>query len=126
MAIQVNVGGINEVPEIMREFVTENNGVFSYDEEKAFQALKNERESAKNARNERAEEDAIGKYVEMFEKYGSQHHYRMWSRLMQDDDGYSMHRVRPDDMERSGRLPTVEVDELNYRGRSRDSMGRFK
>ena len=52
MAIQVNVGGINDVPEIMREFVTENNCVFTYDEEKAFQALKNECESAKNARNE--------------------------------------------------------------------------
>ena len=55
MAIQVNVGGINDVPEIMREFVTENNGVFTYDEEKAFQALKTERESAKNARNELSE-----------------------------------------------------------------------
>ena len=60
MAIQVNVGGINEVPEIMREFVTENNGVFSYDEEKAFQALKNERESAKNARNELSPWKALG------------------------------------------------------------------
>ena len=36
MAIQVNVGGINDVPEIMREFVSENNGVFASDDEKAF------------------------------------------------------------------------------------------
>lgn len=60
MAIQVNVGGINDVPEIMREFVTENNGVFTYDEEKAFQALKTERESAKNARNELSPWKALG------------------------------------------------------------------
>ena len=75
---------------------------------------------------EQAKEEAIGKYVEMFEKYSNQHQYRMRSRLMQDDDGYPMRRVRVDDMERSGRLPTVEVDEYNFRGRSRDSMGRFK
>lgn len=36
MAIQVNVGRINDVPEIMREFVSENNGVFAFDDEKAF------------------------------------------------------------------------------------------
>lgn len=76
---------------------------------------------------EQAKEEAIGKYVEMFSRYGGEHHYRMRSRLMQDDDGYPMRRVRLDDMERSRhRLPMVEVDEFNFRNRARDSMGRFK
>jgi len=51
MAIQVTAKSLDEIPEVMREFVTENDGVFSYDEEKAFAALKTERENAKNARN---------------------------------------------------------------------------
>lgn len=76
---------------------------------------------------EQAKEEAIGKYVEMFSRYGGDHSYRMRSRLMQDDEGYPVRRVRLDDMERSRhRLPMVEVDEFNFRGRSRDSMGRFK
>ena len=69
IAIQVNVGGINDVPEIMREFVTENNGVFSFDDEKAFQALKNERESAKNARNELSPRKALGLTTEQVKAY---------------------------------------------------------
>lgn len=69
MAIQVNVGGINDVPEIMREFVTENNGVFSFDDEKAFQALKNEREIAKNARNELSPWKALGLTTEQVKAY---------------------------------------------------------
>lgn len=76
---------------------------------------------------EQAKEEAIGKYVEMFQRYSGDHHYRMRSRLMQDDEGYPVRRVRLDDMERNRHhLPTVEVDEYNFRGRSRDSMGRFK
>lgn len=51
MAIQVTAKSLDEIPEVMREFVTENDGVFSYDAEKAFAALKTERENAKNARN---------------------------------------------------------------------------
>ncbi|MBR2317268.1 MAG: hypothetical protein IKA37_04780, partial [Spirochaetales bacterium] len=69
MAIQVNVGGINDVPEIIRKFVTENNGVFSFDDEKAFQVLKNERESAKNARNELSPRKALGLTTEQVKAY---------------------------------------------------------
>lgn len=77
-----------------------------------------------------AKEEAIGKYMEMFshrERYG---HSSFRMRLMHEDDtAYSpVRRIRLDDMDRHGmsRLPLVEVDEFNYRGRSRDSMGRYK
>lgn len=52
MAIQIAVKSSEEIPEVMREFVTENDGVYSYDEDKAFKALKAERENSKAARNE--------------------------------------------------------------------------
>ena len=50
MAIQVTAKSLDEIPEVMREFVTGSDGVFSYDEEKAFAALKTERENARTAR----------------------------------------------------------------------------
>jgi hypothetical protein len=81
---------------------------------------------------EQAKEEAIGKYMEMFshrERYG---HSSFRARLIHDDGEYHepVRRVRLDDMgmgrNRQFQLPTVEVDEFNFRGRSRDSMGRYK
>lgn len=43
MAFTINVKSIDELSEAAREFVTEKDGVFTYDDEKAFNALKNER-----------------------------------------------------------------------------------
>ena len=51
MAIQISVKSIEEVPEEMREFVTEQDGVFSYDNDRAFKALKDEREISKTAKS---------------------------------------------------------------------------
>ena len=88
---------------------------------------KNMKEHIPEEPEEQTKEEAAGKYIDIFSKDGGEHNCRMRSRLMQDDDGYPMRRVRLDDMERSRhRLPMVEVDEFNFRGRSRDSMGRFK
>lgn len=42
------------VPEIMKDFVSENDGVFTYDHERAFKALKEEREGRRNDRKELA------------------------------------------------------------------------
>jgi hypothetical protein len=73
---------------------------------------------------EQAKEEAIGKYVEMFQRYG----HRI--RAMRSEPAY---RIRADDMEdwdkkgtRRHELPLVSIDDFSYRGRSRDSMGRFK
>jgi hypothetical protein len=44
MGVAINVKSLEEVPEIMREFVTEADGGFDYDFDKAFKALKEERE----------------------------------------------------------------------------------
>lgn len=52
MAITIAVKNGEEIPEVMKEFVTEADGVYTYDEERAFKALKAERENAKSARNE--------------------------------------------------------------------------
>lgn len=75
---------------------------------------------------EQAKEEAIGKYVEMFQKYGRYSDSRsMRVRLMNDSE--PVRRIRLDDMERSGRdLPLVEIDDFSFRSRSRDRMGRFK
>lgn len=54
MAITVNVKSMEEVPDYMREFVTENDGVFSYDSDRAFAALKAERDISKTAKSELA------------------------------------------------------------------------
>lgn len=54
MAIQVNVKNLDEVPDYMREFVTENDGVFNYDSDRAFAALKAERDISKTAKSELA------------------------------------------------------------------------
>lgn len=73
---------------------------------------------------EQAKEEAIGKYVEMFQKYGHR------SRAMRSEPAY---RIRADDMDewdrkgtRRHELPLVSIDDFSYRGRSRDSMGRYK
>lgn len=50
MAIPLKVESLESVPEIMREFVTEVDGGFEFADDKAFQALKNEREISKNAK----------------------------------------------------------------------------
>ncbi|MBO5681820.1 MAG: hypothetical protein J6T08_08930 [Lentisphaeria bacterium] len=64
MAVPLNVSSMEEVPEIMREFVTEDNGVFNHDADRAFAALKAERANSKAARNELAPFKALGKTVE--------------------------------------------------------------
>lgn len=64
MAVNVQVNSIDEIPEVMREFVTENDGVFSYDEERAFNALKNERVTSKTARAELKKFSDLGKTAE--------------------------------------------------------------
>ena len=64
MAVPLNVSSMEEVPEIMREFVTEDNGVFSHDADRAFAALKTERANSRAARNELAPFKALGKTVE--------------------------------------------------------------
>jgi hypothetical protein len=73
---------------------------------------------------EQAKEEAIGKYVEMFQKYGHR------SRAMRSMPVY---RIRADDMDewdrkgtRRHELPLVSIDDFSYRSRSRDKMGRFK
>ena len=75
---------------------------------------------------EQAKEEAIGKYVEMFQRYG--HH----SHVMRPEPVY---RIRADDMDRDTwdgehhrrhGLPLVSIDDFGYRSRSRDKMGRFK
>ena len=50
MAIPLKVESLESVPEIMREFVTEVDGGFEFADDKAFQALKNEREISKNTK----------------------------------------------------------------------------
>lgn len=95
-------------------------------------AMKGYAETLPEELEEQAKEEAIGKYMEMFshrERYG---HSSFRARLIHDDGEYHepVRRVRLDDMGmgrgRQFQLPTVEVDEFNFRGRSRDSMGRYK
>ncbi|MBQ8754589.1 MAG: hypothetical protein IJZ19_06115 [Lentisphaeria bacterium] len=54
MGVAINVKSLEEVPEIMREFVTEADGGFDYDFDKAFKALKEEREGRRADRKELA------------------------------------------------------------------------
>ena len=54
MGVAINVKSLDEVPEIMREFVTEADGGFDYDFDKAFKALKEEREGRRADRKELA------------------------------------------------------------------------
>ena len=54
MGVSVNVKSLDEVPEIMREFVTEADGGFDCDAERAFKALKEEREGRRADRRELA------------------------------------------------------------------------
>lgn len=60
MAIPITVKSMDEVPEEMREFVSESDGVFSYDNERAFKALKDEREISKSAKAAYAPFKALG------------------------------------------------------------------
>lgn len=52
MSIQVMAKTLEEIPAEMRDFVTEKDGVFSYDSERAFKALKEEREAHRTAKAE--------------------------------------------------------------------------
>lgn len=54
MGVAVSVKSLDEVPEIMREFVFESDGGFEYDADKAFKALKEEREGRRADRKELA------------------------------------------------------------------------
>ena len=54
MGVAIDVKSLEEVPEIMREFVTEADGGFDYDFDKAFKALKEEREGRRADRKELA------------------------------------------------------------------------
>lgn len=74
---------------------------------------------------EAAKEDALRKYAYMLNEVKDQHEFR--TRLMTDGD-YAGRRQREgrDFREHRGALPRVEIDDFNFRGRSRDSMGRFK
>lgn len=64
MAVPLNVTSIEELPESMREFVTEADGGFHYDADSAFAALKQERVNSKTARNSLAPFKALGKTAE--------------------------------------------------------------
>ena len=52
MSVKVQVSNIEEVPEIMRNFVSEVNGEFVYDETKALDAIAKEREISKGYKND--------------------------------------------------------------------------
>lgn len=54
MGVSVNVNSLDELPEIMREFVIEADGGFDYDAVKAFKALKETREGRRADRKELA------------------------------------------------------------------------
>lgn len=64
MAVQIEVKSLEEVPEIMREFVTEQEGTFQFDPDKAFKALKEEREISKTAKAAYAPFKALGMTAE--------------------------------------------------------------
>lgn len=74
---------------------------------------------------EAAKEDALRKYAAMLNESQDQHEFR--SRVMTDGDyAGRRHREGRDFRDHRGTLPRIEVDDFNFRGRSRDSMGRFK
>jgi hypothetical protein len=52
MSIQQNVKSLEELPEVMREFVEERDGAFFYDAEKAFNALVNERNAHRDTKRD--------------------------------------------------------------------------
>lgn len=57
------------LPEVMKEFVTENDGVFTYDHERAFKALKEEREGRRADRRELAAFKALNVSAEDLAKF---------------------------------------------------------
>lgn len=60
MSIAIVAKGMDDIPEVMREFVTESDGAYVYDEDKAFKALKEEREGRRTDRKELAVFKALG------------------------------------------------------------------
>jgi hypothetical protein len=54
VGVAIKVNSLDDVPEIMREFVSEADGGFEYDADKAFKALKEEREGRRADRRELA------------------------------------------------------------------------
>lgn len=74
---------------------------------------------------EAAKEDAIRKYAYMVNEAKDHHEFR--SRMMTDGD-YATRRQREgyDYRDHRGSLPVIDIDDHSYRGRSRDSMGRYK
>lgn len=64
MAIKISAESLEEVPEVMREFVSESDGALVYDEERAFKALVEERNGRRGDRKELAKFKELGKTSE--------------------------------------------------------------
>ena len=69
MGVNINIRSIEEVPEVMREFVSESDGAFVYDADKAFKALVEERNGRRADRKELAAFKAIGLSPDELAKY---------------------------------------------------------
>lgn len=69
MGVNINIRSIEEVPEVMREFVSESDGAFVYDADKAFKALVEERNGRRADRKELAAFKAIGLAPDELAKY---------------------------------------------------------
>ena len=72
MSVTVQASNFEEIPEIMRNFVTETDGGFVYDEEKALNAIVKEREISKTLKNElkafkalNVTADELGKFISL-------------------------------------------------------------
>lgn len=64
MAVKISAESLEEVPEVMREFVSESDGALVYDEERAFKALVEERNGRRGDRKELAKFKELGKTSE--------------------------------------------------------------
>lgn len=64
MAIKISAESLEEVPEVMREFVSESDGALVYDEERAFKALVEERNGRRGDKKELAKFKELGKTSE--------------------------------------------------------------
>lgn len=69
MGVNINIRSIEEVPEVMREFVSESDGAFVYDADKAFKALVEERNGRRADRKELSAFKAIGLAPDELAKY---------------------------------------------------------
>lgn len=58
MSIELKVGGIDEVPEVMRPYVSEKDGVIVYDDEAAMKGLRAERDTTKTLKSDKAKVEA--------------------------------------------------------------------